>query len=111
VGIVPFLIFFIGGKIETVAVGAWKRVTVARLHIVLSRRRASDRPAALRSVHGPFWRIKAILATVVAAAVFIGLLLAALFLGSVIAAVLVILVSVVIAVAALKAFLGYLRNT
>ena len=84
---------------------------MARLNIVLSRRRASDQPTPLRSAHGPFWRIKAILATVVAAAAFIGLLLAALFLGFVIAAVLVILVSVVVAVAACKALAGYLRDT
>ena len=98
------------GKMETIAVRARKRLAVARLQIVLSRRSASDQRAALRLPRGRFWRIKAILATAVATAGFIGLLLAALFLGSVIAAVLVILVSVVVGVAGLKALVRYLRN-
>jgi hypothetical protein len=84
---------------------------VARLQIVLSRRRAPDQRVPLRLPHGRFWRVKALLAIAVAAAGFIGLLLAALLLGSVIAAVLLILVSVVVAVAAFKVLVAYFKNT
>lgn len=70
-----------------------------------------DARAALPAPHGRFWRIKAILATAVFLASFVGLALAALLLGSLIAAVLVILVTVVVVFVAFKALVRYLRST